>query len=81
MLECLQSPTANVMLHMVEVSLILCSALDIPMLVVKMLAKEIQVVHLFVTIMVMLSLLALSVGELDVLILIIQVSMPESLQY
>jgi hypothetical protein len=43
---------------MVEVSLIPCSVLDIPMLVVKMLAKEIQVVHLFVTTMVMLSLLA-----------------------
>ena len=57
MLEFLQSPMTNVILIMVEVSLVLCSVLDIVVLAVRMLAKEIQVVHMFVTIMVMLSLL------------------------
>ena len=57
MSECLQSPTAIVILIMVEVSLVPCSVLVTVVLVVRMLAKEIQVVHMFVMIMVMLSLL------------------------
>merc|ERR1719192_2510703 len=47
----------NVILIMVEVSLVLCSVLDIVELAERMLAKEIQVAHMFVMIMVMLLLL------------------------
>jgi hypothetical protein len=68
--EFLLSQTLNVIQHTVlEVSLLLWSALDILELEVKMLAKEIQVVLLFVTIMAMPSLLVSSVGEMDALLL------------
>ena len=45
-----------------------------------MLVKEIQVVHLFVTIMARPLLLELSVGDLDVRCQTFQVSMPGTLQ-
>ena len=62
------SQMLNVIQPMVEASPILCSVLDILVLEVKMLVKEIQVVHLFVMTMVMLSLLVSSVGEMDALL-------------
>ena len=65
---------------MVTRSQIPCSVLDILVLVVGMLAKEIQVVHLFVTLMAKLSLLEWSVGELDALSLNFLEYMPELLQ-
>merc|ERR1712072_1023148 len=68
MSEYQQSQTLNVIQPMVEASPILCSVLDILELEVKMLAKEIQVVPLFVMIMAMPSLLASSVGEMDALL-------------
>ena len=68
MSEYQQSQTLNVIQPMVEASPILCSVLDILELEVKMLAKEILVVPLFVMIMAMPSLLASSVGEMDALL-------------
>ena len=81
MSEYLQFQTINVRLLMVvKNSLIPCFVLDILMLVLGIVVKEIQVVHLFVIIEAKLSLLVWSAGVLYALILIFLGYMPELLQ-